>query len=201
MIHLDERFERAVETAVDELEATTDAEIVVVAAARSGGYRDVAITGGVVAAAALLLLAVFSPWHFSDRWLTVDMALAVMGVSWLTHRWPWWLRTFTTPGRRRRQVEEAAAATFFQEQVHATRGRTGILIYVSALEDDVTVLADHGVAARVPQALWHDLRWDARRLDGFLEGLKAAGALLAEHLPAKPGDNPDEIPNKPRVRK
>ena len=199
-IYRDERFEEAVEAAVGEAERAADAEIVVVAAGRSGSYRDLAISGGFAASLALLLVAVFSPWHFDERWLAADMLLLALGVSWTLRRWPAALRLLSGADRRRAQVLEAAAAAFHQEQVHATRGRTGLLIYLSALEDQVAVIPDHGVAARVPQAVWNDLRWDTRHLDGFLEGLRACGAVLAEALPALDGDNPDEIPNTPRVR-
>jgi len=200
VIHLDERFLDAVEAAVGEAEHHTDAEIVVVAAGRSGSYRDVAISAGAAAAGAVLLVGLFSPWHVSEGWLVAETALMLAAVSWVTHRWPRALRLLTSAARRHKQVAEAASATFHDEQVHATRGRTGLLIYISALEDDVAVLSDHGLDAKVPQAKWNDLTWDARKLDGFLEGLSAAGAVLAEHLPAKAGDNPDEIPNRPRVR-
>ena len=199
-IYRDERFEEAVEAAVGEAERATDAEIVVVAAGRSGSYRDLAISGGFAASLALVLVAVFSPWSFDERWLAADMLLVTLGVTWVLQRWPAALRLLSGASRRRAQVLEAAAATFHREQVHATRGRTGLLIYLSALEDQVAVIPDHGVAARVPQAVWNDLRWDARHLDGFLDGLPTCGEVLAEALPAREGDNPDEIPNKPRVR-
>ena len=200
MIHLDERFMDAVEAAVGDAEHNTDAEIVVVAAGRSGSYRDVAVTAGVIAAAVVMGVGLFSPWHVSEGWLVTEMAIVLLAVTWAANRWPRLLRLLTTTSRRHAQVTDAAAAAFHQEQVHATRGRTGLLIYVSALEDDVAVLPDHGVDARVPQALWNDLEWNARKLDGFLDGLASAGRVLATHLPSLDGDNPDEIPNRPRVR-
>ena len=101
----------------------------------------------------------------------------------------------------------AAHAAFHEEAVHGTRGRTGVLVYVSALEDAVVVLPDGGVEAHVPGAELAAIRWGegADRaapgsLEAFLAGLEALGAVLAAHVPPLEGDNPDEIPNAPRVR-
>ncbi|RME25398.1 MAG: hypothetical protein D6798_09055, partial [Deltaproteobacteria bacterium] len=95
---------------------------------------------------------------------------------------------------------------FHQELVHATRNRTGLLIYVSALEKQVLVLPDVGLDARVPRAEWNGLAWGPASdphhphdLDHFLAGLRAVGEILARHVPAL-DDNPDEIANAPRIR-
>jgi len=199
LIHLDARFSDAVEAAVGDAEASTDAEIVVVAAARSGSYRDVALTAGAAAAGAALLIGVFSPWHVSAHWLPLDLLLVMLAVTWLTHRSPRLMRWFTSPDRRRRQVRVCAAEAFHSEAVHGTKRRTGLLIYISALEDAVEVLPDFGLQGVVPGAAWNELDWRASKLDGFLEGLAACGAVLAEHAPALE-DNPNEIPDAPRVR-
>ena len=104
-------------------------------------------------------------------------------------------------------VALAAAAAFTEEVVHGTRDRTGLLIYVSGIENHVSVIADGGIEARVPPGEWASLPWcgaaaepGPRELDAFLNGLRAIGRSLAVHLPADPDDNPDELPDAPRVR-
>ncbi len=189
------------------LEASTDAEIVVVASPRSGSYRDLSLLVGLVLAWAALAFVLFSPFHFSGVWLPLELPLMVFLGSWAAERSPGLLRRLAGRGRLDLQVQRGAAEAFHAEAVHATRSRTGILVYVSALEDRVVVIPDLGLERVIPDASWHDLRWGdgAHRdepgdLDHFLAGLDAVGAVLAERLPALEGDNPDEIANAPRIR-
>lgn len=199
MVHTDDRFSAAVEAAVAEVEALTDAELVVVASPRSGSYRDLAWLGGAVAGVLLLAFLCWSPWVFQAIWFPIDVAMAVWLVGWALDRWPTrWLR-FVPAERRRRQVREAAEAAFVQEAVHATAGRTGLLVYVSAIEGDVVLLPDQGLLGRIPGSEWNALRVGARTVDELVAGLHAVGALLAKHVPPT-GANPDEIANAPRVR-
>lgn len=200
VIHTDARFAQAVEQAVTRLEAHTDAELVVVAAPQSGSYRDIPLLAALIGAWAFLLLAVLSPWSFSALWLPLDCLLVALLLGTVIAKAPTLLRLLTRAERRDTQVLRAAQVAFLEEQVHGTRGRTGVLIYVSALEQRVELLPDHGVDACIPHGEWHALSWDASTLDGFLSSLDACGAVLAEHLPALDGDNPDEMPNAPRIR-
>ena len=202
----DARFSEAVEAAVTRLEEDTDAEIVIVAARRSGSYADLSLLVGFAIAWAFLVVVVWSPLEFSGSWLPVELPLLGFGAGWLAARTPILLRTLAGAPRRRRQVLEAARAAFLEEAVHGTRGRTGILIYLSILEDQVLLLPDAGIEAVVPGAEWNAIRWgthpDARRpgdLDHFLKGLDSVGAVLAARLPST-DDNPDEIANAPRIR-
>jgi putative membrane protein len=206
MLHTDARFGEAIERAVHEAEARTDCEIIVVAASRSGSYRDLALAVGAVDALAALVFLLFSPVAFSPIHIPFDLVLVLVLSTWVVDRSPRLLRLFATRKRKDRQVEEAAAAAFHQEAVHGTRGRTGVLVYVSALEDRVEVIPDAGVAARVPQGELNKVRWgpnpDGRTpgdLPQFLDGLKQLGAVLGTRIPAL-AHTPDEVANAPRIR-
>lgn len=206
MLHTDSRFAEAVEAAVTDIESRTAAELIVVAAPRSGSYRDVAILFGCACAWLLLLAVLFSPWHFDPTWIPLELPLVGAATGWVAHRSPGLLRRLVTRSRRERQVQHAAEAAFHQEVVHGTRQRTGLLIYVSALEDRVLVMPDLGLDARIPGAEWNAIRWgqdaDPRAphdLEHFLAGLRAVGDVLAARLPPT-DDNPDEIANAPRIR-
>lgn len=199
VVHTDARFSAAVEKAVGEIESLTDAEVVVVAAPRSGSYRDLAWIGGFTAATALLAFLCWSPWVFDPLLFPVDVAVVGLLCTWALDRWPRTCARVARPERRRRQVKEAAEAAFVQEAVHATAGRTGLLVYVSALEGAVELLPDQGLLGRIPGAEWNALRLRADTVDGLVEGLHRVGVLLAKHFPPT-GENPDEITNAPRVR-
>ena len=206
MLHTDERFAEAIERAVHEAESKTDSEIIVVAASRSGSYRDLSLAVGAAAALLAVVFLLFSPFEFSPVHIPFDLAIVLALVTWLADRSPFFLRLVASRARKDRQVQDAAAAAFHQEAVHGTRGRTGVLVYVSALENRVEVIPDAGVAARVPQGELNKVRWgpnpDGRTpgdLAQFVAGLQQLGAVLGTRIPALT-HNPDEVANAPRIR-
>ena len=207
MLQTEARFSAAVSAVVAEVERSTSAEIVVVAASRSRSYAGFSAVFGAAAAWLGLAFVLWSPLEFSGMWLPMELPLVGLGVAWLVHNTPTVLRWAVPSTMQRQAVERAAAGAFVEESVHGTRARTGVLVYLSALEDRVVVLADGGVEALVAPAVLNQIRWgtDTDRaqpgtLDHFLSGLRALGGRLSEALPADPDDNPDELPDAPRIR-
>ncbi len=200
MIHADERFSDAVATKVGQLEEATDAEVVVVAAERSGSYADVAQMVGGLGALGTLGVLVLLPWTVHGAMVVLDLAL-VWGVgAWLAsgHR-----LTASLAGaeRRRSQVRRAAAAEFHLEAVHATPQRCGLLVYVSAWEGIVELIPDVGLEARIPRGKWAQAtrQLTTESLEGFLTGLDAVGSVLAEHVPHS-GARQITLDDAPRIR-
>lgn len=200
MILADKRFSGAVEALVTELELATDAEVVVVAAPRSGSYRDLAWAASAGAAFLALLFILWSPFHFGSWLIPLDLLLVGGLGGWVVHRTPALLRPLASAARRERQVEVAARDAFIEEAVWGTRRRTGLLVYLSDLEQRVYLLSDPALDGRIPRAAWSGLDLHPRDLDAFLSLLRAVGRILSEHVPALSDDNPDEMPNAPRVR-
>ena len=121
MLHTNDRFADAIEAAVTRIETTTDAELIVVAAPRSGSYRDVSFLSASIGSLATLLLLLVVPYDVHPWFLPLDLVL-----SWLFFGWVfsgrWILRWLVPRKRQRRQVSEAAHAEFHREIVHATIG-------------------------------------------------------------------------------
>jgi len=101
------------------------------------------------------------------------------------------------PPRRR------ATQVFGQLGVWDTGNNNGVLVYVLLADRDVEILADRGIAARVPQHEWERVCRDieghyraGRFGQGSVTGVRGVGALLAKHFP---GDRADanELPNQP----
>jgi putative membrane protein len=205
MIRADREFQAAIERAVREAERATSAEHVVVVAARSGSYLDVALAAGGVAAALSLLAALFAPIDFHPIAVAVEVPLTFGLAAWITHRWPAILRAATPAARARLQVERAAAAHFVAEAVHGTRGRTGLLVYLSLLEERVAIVADLGLQGCVPLALLEGVGWSAsgdparpRTPEDVVRGIAALGEILRQRLPAD-GTDTNESPDAPRI--
>jgi len=201
----DQTFSETIERAVREAERGTAAELIVVAAARSGSYLDVALAAGAGFAMVVLLFALLAPVTFRPIAVAVETPLAFALAAWLAHRTPAVLRAFVPAGRMRRQVERAAAAHFIAESVHGTRNRTGLLVYISLLEEQVALVPDLGLAGRIPDAFWTEVRWSAtgdssgpRRLEELVRGVEQIGAILRARIPADATDL-NESPDAPRI--
>jgi putative membrane protein len=205
MMRIDRSFSDAVERAVHAAESGTSAELIVVVAARSGSYLDIAFACGAGVAMLVLLVALFAPAAFHPVAVAVETPLAFALAAWLAHRSPGLLKALAPEARSRKQVERAAAEHFVAEAVHGTRGRTGILVYLSLLEERVALVPDFGVEGRVPAAVWADVRWATvgdpsrpRTQDDLVRGIEQIGAILRARMPGD-GTDLNEIPDAPRI--
>ncbi len=200
MLHANDRFSEAVARRVADIEARTDAEVVVVAAERSGSYRDMSMALAFVASLFALAALEAIPWTVHPVLVVLDLVLTFALVTWLAegHSLPVRL---APRERRNQQVHEAAAATFHLDGIHGTPSRIGILVYVSAAERLVELIPDVGLRARLPDEEWRRLAagFDTKELDGFLRGLDAVGEMLATIAPGTDAP-PESLPDAPRVR-
>ena len=211
--------------AIAEAETRTSGEIFCVIAGRVSSYLDVSL--GWSAAAALILPLCLIPLGFDPAWfpgiadsweaaqlaardLTVARALgayavlqaAVFIVVFLLTRLPFILRLVTPPAIRRARVRRSALQQFLAHGLHATRERTGVLIFLALNDRRAEIIADAAIHARVPETVWGDavnglvvaMRQN-RMAEGFEAAIAASGAVLAEHFPPR-ADNPDELPNR-----
>jgi putative membrane protein len=82
------------------------------------------------------------------------------------------------------------------------KDRTGILIFVSIAERYVRIIADEGIAARVPQSHWQGAvdaliahTRDGRIADGFIAAIEVCGNVLAANFPRTEASR-DELPDR-----
>ena len=158
-----------------------------------------------------LALNLFGGWFRGARWFP-DGAMArirdTIAVGERTHAGeicfavesrfaPWAVFSGLTAHERARQL-------FGSLGVWDTQDNSGVLLYLQLAERRVEIVADRGIAARVPPAQWEDLctRFADAVHDGSAEAAVLAciggiHGLLAEHFPADE-DNPRELSDEPR---
>ena len=105
-------------------------------------------------------------------------------------------------------ARDRAVTIFGKLRVWDTEHNNGVLIYLLLADHNIEIVADRGLAQRVPQAQWDGLvagMGEAFRAGRFEEGLTQAIAavhgLLRQHFPLAPGQiNPNELPDAPDLR-
>ena len=109
--------------------------------------------------------------------------------------------------RAGRQARDRAVEVFSRLRVWDTAENNGILIYLLLADRRIEILADRGLAGRVSDEQWRGvcLLMEERLRAGdaeaaALEGVAAAGELLAGHFPRIEGrDDRNELPDQPQV--
>lgn len=201
--------------AVESAEAHTAGEIVPYVALRSSAYEAVPWRGGVLGALTGLAVAVLVRFVAPSAlaWIVYDStalllmlgggALGALAASAL----PVLTRWFAGADRMAEAVHRRAMQAFVEEEVFATRDRTGILLFVSLLEHRIEVLADAGIYEQVDGAVWDDVTARIRAgiesgqlADGLVDAIEMCGALLAEHGIDTRSDDADELPGHLRFR-
>src|SRR5690606_35649158 len=98
---------------------------------------------------------------------------------------------------------ERALQIFSELGVWDTELNNGVLIYVLFADHDVEILADRGIAVRVPREQWENVCHEmeahyraGRFAEGSVAGIQSVGRLLAQHFPHAGADR-DELPNQP----
>lgn len=180
--------------AIRKAEAGTSGEIYAVLARSSDDYFFAA---GFVATCGILAAAVIAA--FLAHWYWFNISLPVFGLAILAAfttmmvllRFLPSLRIYLVPRRiRYKRAHLNAVQQFLARNVHNTKNRTGILLFVSLAEQYAEVVADAGINAKVSQDEWNAIVGTlihhasrAEMADGFAMAIEQAGQLLAKHLP------------------
>lgn len=199
----DEAARLALTNCVQQIETTTDAELVLVVRARSASYRHADYLFGSLLAFAGLLFLLFAPFDFHQYWVAVEVALLFVLGAFLSARSNWLRRLLTREKFRNEAARTGAAAMFYEAGIANTSAEMGVLIYLSILERRLELIADRGVLKGVNALEWNQILSQLHEAgktpepDTILSGLTDLGELLGKHLPAT-GENPNELPDAPR---
>ncbi len=211
--------------AVAAAEAKTAGEIYCVLSPAVSDYRETPLAWATAAALILpagALLLGFEPQSLT-RWfggwtvghtaatdatilaaLTTYVALqaAVFIASALIVAIPPLRRSLTPTSLKAERVHRAAMEQFLSHGLHATRDRTGVLLFASLAERRAEVIADEGIYKVTDPAVWDEVvdllikgLKKRKAADGFVAAVELSGRILAAHVP--PGnDNPNELPDR-----
>ena len=181
-------------------EARTSGEIVCVLAQTSSDAMPLPILVAAVAALALPWLLVAFTAMTVQRILSLQIVvfLALLVILCLPR-----VRVALMPRKARRAVAHRVAMEQFAIRgIARKKDRSGILIFVSLAERYARIIADDGIAARVPQAEWQAAvdtlvahTRDGRIADGFIKAIEVCGNKLARYFP-RTETSRDELPDR-----
>jgi putative membrane protein len=204
---------RAIADAAANAEGSTSGEIVPYVVGACDDYPETgwkaAVLGALAGGGGGVAVHYLGGFWGGSPWLWVILPLLVCAVAAaVLARWSDDLRRWLIGNRvldlRARQRAETC---FLDEEVFATRDRTGILIFVALFERRVVVMGDAGINRAVPEGAWNHV------VDDLIAGIRAGrpaaaltaaigecGRLLREHrLEIRPDDT-DELANELRIR-
>lgn len=220
MLRFSDEDHARITAAVAAAEHQSDGEIVTIVAPKSDSYHDVGLHYAVLAMLLVLPLLASLPQGCID-WATslfvgwgeglsrgalmtllfVKLAAVFLIVRFALAYMP--LRMALTPAStKNRRVRRRAVELFRVAAEHKTKGRTGVLLYVSLAEHRAEIVADHSIHSKVEPDVWGEaMAALVERIKGGKPGegmalaVEKIGAVLAQHLPPT-HDNPNEIPDR-----
>ncbi len=203
----------AIREATARAETRTAGELVTYVVGRCDDYPQARTLGALLGALGGALVAAIAfelngPWGPGmPLWIALPPVigsvlgyLAVLAIPLLE-------RALVPTAIAEQRVANRAAAAFLEEEVFATRDRTGILIFLAQFEHKVLVLRDAGINAKVEAACWDGIADDIatgirerRAADALLSALDTCAALLEEHGVERRSDDRNELGDHVRIR-
>lgn len=202
---LSEEDVSAIRAAVSAGEKRTRGEIAVALTGESADYSFNELFAAVLVGAAVFSALIPAQsaingmlstllWHV-PAWgavaCTGAAAFAAIGLFFLLANIPGIDRLIIPRQTRSRMVYSRALRHFVESGVYATKERTGILIFISAMEHEVRILADKGISEKIDQSVWNSL---AERVAtgvktgntaaALIETITECGTILTEYFPA-----------------
>jgi putative membrane protein len=188
-----------VKSAIEAAERKTAGEIIVVVTPSCDDYLHVPLLWAALAALILPLPLLWFSVLPAVAIYALQLGLFIVLSFVLSIRF---IRLAVTPGAlKRKHAHRTALEQFLARELHTTRTRTGILIFVALAERYCEVIADKGIADKVEQHFWNELvaamtaRIRSGRLgEGLVEAVQRCGEILGRHVPPS-ARNPNELPD------
>ncbi|MCA0900665.1 TPM domain-containing protein [Microbulbifer agarilyticus] len=190
---------RTLSETIKEVESKTDAEVVTVLAGQSDNYLYISTLWAAFIALLIAPLMQFLPW-----WIEYQQAFTLQWILFIVlavlFRWrP--LTMWLVPKKIKYwRAANLARRQFLEHELHSTKDRLGLLIFVSQAEHYVEILADRGLAEQITNEAWQEIVENFIREvrkgktgEAFVHCVEKCGELLEEAAPATVIKN--ELPN------
>jgi len=148
---------------------------------------------------------IFQLHYYHPHFLTA-LLIAGIALGFLSGRLSKFKRFVLSDREIEEEVYQKALETFFLENIHHTKKKNGILLYVSQLEKRIIILADKGLNDQVSQGTWDAivqslipcLKENQFQL-ALEKGIEAIGMEAVKHFPTVdgcPDDGGNQLKNQ-----
>lgn len=191
-----------IEQAVEAAETKTSGEFMAVIAEESDDYLYIPtlVAAGLVLVVSGLALLVWPPTLGVGAFYA-GQVVAFIALS-LVFRWTPLKMALIPPAVRRQRASGLAHQMFLDLGLTTTQKRTGVMLFVSAAEHYVEIIADRGVQQALDNAVWERIVSEfiaevkaGCAADGCVAAIDACAEVMAEHHPWRPDDE-NELPNR-----
>jgi len=193
----------AIEAAVKKAEQSTSGEIIVELASHSRNWlRERLIYSfgfTIICALVALYLTSENNWgiYYNTTqvllWGAIGFVIAYFGCG-----------LFLKRESRRREIVWKRSLGIFR-QLTPVRGLAGVLIFVSLEEDQAAIVADKGIASKVPPDYWQKLHTNmieaikqGNHSEAIIQAIETVSADLAGNFPRE-DDDINELPDRPKI--
>ncbi|ULQ60241.1 hypothetical protein K7I13_02710 [Brucepastera parasyntrophica] len=193
-----------IKTAIIEAEKKTDGEISIAVIPESSSYAFhelfASLIAGAVGFAILLpfynsIIAVVDhfSWHL-PAWFGASLYgflfFAIIALAYVITNIPAVDRLVIPRAERRKSVYRRALQHFVESGVYATHNRSGILIFISYMEQEVRILADTGISEKIKPEDWDAIAGKIAKgitennlTEVMIDSIHSCGELLAQYFP------------------
>lgn len=199
MALLNQQEQSQVAEAIANVERLSDAELVTVLARQADDYTYIPLLW-----ASVLALLLPGAVHYFGQWTNIYQLILSQWAGFIVlaviFRVPKIQTRLIPRAVRHWRASNLARRQFLEQNLHHTKGETGMLIFVSEAERYVEILVDRGISAKIPDVYWETIvnRFTARvakneTAQGFIECIESCGEELQRQIPASGEKN--ELPN------
>jgi len=199
MSYFTPQFEESLTQTVQEIEAVSKVEVVVVVKERSSNYQHIPVLMALFAFVMAFGYFMISPIVYGDAMImagSVGAAVLSFGLGSVNSI----KKIFIKRSNLDRQVELNGRAIFQKAGIHHTNDEIGILIYASKLEGRLLLLSDRGISKEIHPEELKELEASLQSsfivgdATGFVSSLKETAKLFGERLPIEENDV-NELPD------
>ena len=187
------------EDLVRDLEATTDAEVVLVLARRADNYLYAPTLVAAIAGMLIPLISIYWPFWLDTNELVLVQATVFICLA-LLFRIPALQRKLVPKRTKFFRASNLAMRHFLAQGVHTTKNNLGVMIFVSEFERYIEIIADHGITKKIGDDTWSkevDLAVPHLKqnnaFNAFTSVLRDVGGILQDNFPIT--EEKEELPN------
>ena len=184
---------------VASLESKTDAELVLLVCNRSDSYLYIpALWAALVALLSGACLLAFPVWITPSEVVLVQLVIFLLLAG--VFRFEIVLSKIIPKKAKTWRCANFCRRQFLEQNLHVTKGRNGILLFVSLQERYVEVLGDLGVVSAAPEGMWQAIVQECSKhlkkgdlFSCFQDAVNAIARDIAPSIPLTEAKN--ELPN------